>query len=157
MRALTNDERKLLKERKAEFDEFFEGMMEDLGDFAENLGLPNPPMIVATPDAYLRPISQFMRNQDIAQEDLESLTLDIGFFIGEILNERLDGTWFVNEWPDTPSFLRYVIGYFGDDSKRGTIVDPFEAAVMFLDVPPGRQLDVFVGGLEKECRRKMAV
>ena len=157
MRPLTDDERNLLDKRKAEFDEFLEGMTEDLADFAENLELPEPAMIIAKPSNYLSSISEFMQNQDIAHEHRASLSLDIGFFIGELLNEKLDGTWFLNEWPDTPSFLHYVVGSFEGDASRGTIVDPFEAGVMFIDMPPGRRLDLFVEDLEKKCHRKMAL
>jgi len=66
MRPLTHEERNLLEKRKAEFDEFLEGMTEGLGDFAENLELPDPAMIIAKPNAYLSSISEFMQNQDIA-------------------------------------------------------------------------------------------
>ena len=81
-----------------------------LADFAERLCLPDAPMIVANPDRFLRPVSDFMRDQEIGEDDHVWIHTRIGYLIGEVVVQRLGCHWFLNEVPDSRYFLRYVVG-----------------------------------------------
>ncbi len=151
---MTAEEKKLLAERRAGFDEFYEEMMPVLTEFAEDLKLPEPAMIVAQPDHYLTAIAEFVRPPSIEkEEDRIWITTRLGYFIGEVLIQRLGGSWFLNEQPESRYFLRYVVGEFDDGTRPNAMVDPFEAADGFIANPPGRDLRQFIGEIEAACRQ----
>jgi len=155
MRPLSDAEESALAKRREEFDAFIEGTMEDLSEFADSLGLSNPHMIIVDPVAYIEPIGQFIRDQVIESEDVTWLTMCIGFFIGEVLNQRLGGCWHINEWPDTRYFLRFVVGRFRGGTGGSTMVDPIEAAAAFVAAPPGRDLERLINEVTDECQHQM--
>lgn len=152
MRPLTPEEESLISERRSRFDAFFEDMMPILSEFAEDLGLANPQMIVADPGGYVEPISHFMRDQVVSEDDRVWIITRLGYFIGEVLIKRLGGCWFLNEWPETRYFLRYVVGQFDEGTRTNAMVDPFEAATGFIAQPPGRNLGQFINEIEAACR-----
>jgi len=149
---MTPEEQKLLVERRKCFDGFLEELCPVLHEFAEDLQLPNPPMILVEPDDYVAPIAQFMRDQIVGEDDRIWVITRLAYFIGEVLCKRLEGCWFLNDWPETRYFLRYVVGQFGAGTRPNVMADPFEAASEFIAHPPGRNLGKFIDEIEAGCR-----
>ncbi|HWA26172.1 MAG TPA: hypothetical protein VG734_10955 [Lacunisphaera sp.] len=152
MRDFTSNERQLLSDRKQQFEPFLEEMLPVLADFADRIGIENSHLIAADPDVFLPPIAEFMREQMVAPNDRSWIVTRLGYFIGEVLNKRLGGCWFINEWPETRYFLHYVVGQFDDGSRPNAMVDPFEIANAFVAAPPGRDLSKLIAEVESACR-----
>jgi len=153
LRELTEDERETLARRREGFDGFVAERMPVLADFAKGLALDEPAMIVADPQRYLPAIDAFMRSQTILEEDRFWILTRIGYFVGEVLVQRLGGCWLLNEVPDTRSFLRYVVGSFARVENPNAMVDPFQAVFPFLIEPVGRDLTGLLAQVEAELRR----
>lgn len=153
MKNLLPEEADILDKRKAGFDAFFKEMMPVLTDFADRLEIASPHLIVSDPDGFLPPISEFLKLQTVEEQDFGWIVTRVGYLIGEILNSRLGGCWFVNEIPKSKYFARYVVGKFSSVSIDNTMVDPFEAAAGYLRIPPPRDLVGFIAEIESECRQ----
>jgi hypothetical protein len=151
MNELVPDEDDLRNRRRRGFDAFLADRMPVLADFAERLGLPDPPMIVAEPNRFLRSVSDFMKDQVIGDDDRVWALLRIGYFIGEILVQRLGCHWFLNEVPGSRYFLRYVVGA-SPSCNPAAMVDPFAVADAYLSQPPGRDLSKWVDSISQEFR-----
>ena len=152
MRELTEDEQGELDRRRARIDAFLAERMPVLCEFAQRLELCDPPMIVADPDRFLPSIDAYMRNQVVTPEDRVWILTRLGYLIGEVLIQRLSGSWFLNEIPDSRYFLRYVVGRFAGAPNPAAMVDPFQAAEVYLSQPPGRSLSAIVKEAEDELR-----
>lgn len=152
MRELTDREIAERDLRREEFERFIAERMPVLADFADALGLKQPTMIVAQPEHYLPSIDLFMEKQVIRPDDRNWILTRIGYFIGELLVDRLGGCWFLNEIADSRYFLRYVVGQFARVQNPNAMVDPFYVAVVFVDQPPGRRLAALVQEVEAELR-----
>ena len=111
-----------------------------LADFAEALGLANPPMIVAEPTMFVPSVTEFMADQRVDEDDYDWILVRLGYFIGEVLSTRYGGYWFLNEIPDSRYFGRYVVGRFTRASNPHAQVDPMEIASSFLAQPLPRSL-----------------
>lgn len=153
MRNLTEEEIYKLSKLKNDYAVFINDAYSILSDFAIRLNLQEPYFIIRNPDNYIKSISVFLENQIIKSDDLPWIVTRIGFFIGEYLNCKLGGCWYVNEWPDTRYFLRYVVGRFSKAKRKTAMIDPFEAAHGFLKQPIKRDFLKFVLEIEKECLR----
>lgn len=152
MRELTSDEVATLERRRARLEPFLAARMPTLADFAEALGLESPPLIVAEPTRYLPAVDAFMRDQVVELADREWILTRLGFFIGEVLVQRLGGCWLLNEQPDTRFFLRYVVGSFPRARHPSAMVDPFHVADTYLATGPGRSLTQLLAEVEAEAR-----
>lgn len=153
---LTNTETELLERRRTEFDAFFSEMMPVLADFVERMGLPHPAMVVAEPELFVDGVSDFFSNQVIADEDRVWAITRIGYFIGELLNKRLGGCWYVNTEPNSPNFSRYVVGRFSRCANKQLSIDPMAAASQFLSEPSGRDFVQLVTDIETELHSRDA-
>ncbi len=150
-RPLTPQEEEQRLRRAAGLDAFLQERMPVLADFAERLKLPSPAMIVANPAAYVPAIAAFMKDQEIADEaDRVWALTRLGYLIGEVLVQRLDGCWFLNEIPDSRYFLHYVVGQFGRAKNGNAMVAPFDVADYFLRLPTGRDLQTLLTEVEGE-------
>lgn len=152
MRELLAEERILRDHRRANFDDFLAERMPVLADFAEALGLQDPAMIVADPERYLPSVDAYMATQVVEPNDRVWILTRIGYFVGEIMVQRLGGCWVLNEIPDSRFFLRYVVGEFVSVPNPNAMVDPFDAAAAFVDEPPGRRLSVLLASVEAAVR-----
>lgn len=126
--------------------------MPALADLAQALELSQPSMIVADPESYVPAIARFMENQVVTADDQVWIVTRLGYLIGEVLVQRLSGRWTLNEWPETRYFMRYVVGEFGALRNQGAMADPFEAAEAFVLLPPGRNLQEYLGEIERALR-----
>jgi hypothetical protein len=93
-----------------------------------------------------------MRHQRVDPEDRVWTLTRLGYFIGELLIQRLGGCWFLNEIPDSRSFLRYVVGRFTSIRNPHAMSDPFFVADVFLSEPTGRSLSYTVDQVVGELR-----
>jgi len=134
------EEEELLARKVAEFPKFVSERLPVLHEFAEDLELPDPVMILNDPSAYLGGIEDFMRNQVVEEDDWFWILARTAYFIGEVLVQRLGGCWLVNEDPGSRTFARYVVGEFSQISNHRAVVDPFEVAIEYLHTPPPREL-----------------
>jgi len=144
------EEQAELDRRRAGFDRFLAERMPMLADFAERLGLPNPPMIVASPTAYVDSIASFMREQQVKTDDRPWILARLGYFIGEVLIQRFWGSWFLNDIPGSRYFARYVVGHFARVKSPNAMIDPFYVASVYVDDPPGRDLHGLLREIEAE-------
>jgi len=132
MRSLTLEEQQELARRKMGFDSFFNERLPVLKDFMERLDLPEPAMVAIDAKKYLPPLDAFLKAQTIADEDRNWILTRLGYFIGELLVQKLNGVWFTNEVPDSRYFLQYVVGKFTLTSNQGAMIDPFYIADVCL-------------------------
>jgi hypothetical protein len=151
-RELTPEEMGLRERRRSALPTFLEERMPVLADFADRLELREPARIVAEPERYLAAIDEFMRDQEVREEDRIWILTRIGYYIGELLVRRLSGRWFLNEIPDSRFFLHYVVGAFGHARNANAMVAPFEVAASFVAQPPGRSLALLVSEVEADIR-----
>jgi len=152
MRELSPREQAELDRRRAGFDAFLNERMPVLADFAEALELKSPQLIVADPERYLPSIDAFMMNQVVEADDRVWIVTRLGYFIGEVLVQRLGGCWLLNEIPASRYFLRYVVGQFTRIRNPNAMVDPFEVASAFVSTPPTRNLASLVAEVEMGLR-----
>jgi len=142
-----------LDRRRREFAVFLEEMEPVLSDFAGRLGLPNPNTATTEPEKFLEPVDAFMKEQIISDEDRIWILARVAYLIGQVLNQRLEGTWLLNENPNSLFFLRYVVGRFKRVRNPQATVDPFDVSTAFLSQPPGRSLAGIISEVEQECLR----
>ena len=152
MRELTDEERRTLEERRANFDQFVNERMDVLNDFAERLGLNEPWRIVQNPDLFLPAIHVFMCRQIVRPDARVWILVRLGYLIGEILVGRLGGYWLLNENPETRTFLRYVVGGFSRIKNSNAVVDALAVAAEFVDQPAERHLTPLIAEVESELR-----
>jgi hypothetical protein len=153
MRELTELEQGERNRRRAGMDAFLAERMPVLRDFAQRLELRDSPMIVADPERFLPSIDAYMKDQVVVPEDRVWILTRVGYLIGEILVQRLSGSWFLNEIPDSRYFLRYVVGRFAGAPNSAAMVDPFQVADVYLSQPAGRSLSAIVKEVGEELRR----
>lgn len=149
---MTHEERQLLEKRRVSFRAFSAERAPVLSDFAERLELPTPARISTEPTLFLNRVDAFMREQEIDEDDRLWILTRMGYYIGELLIEKLGGGWFVNEDPDSRYFLHYVVGRFPGASNQGAMVAPFEVAAYLVAQPPGRSLIDLVLEVEASVR-----
>lgn len=141
-RQLTVEEETLRAKRLERMSSFIDERLPVLIDFAEGIELAMPVTIVRDPWRYLSGIAEFLRNQVITDdEDRIWIVTRLGYYIGELLIQKFGGVWFLNEIPDSPHFLEYVVGRFARASNPHALVAPFAVADYFGRQDIGRDLD----------------
>jgi len=136
-------------QRRRAFGAFLAEKTPVLEDFVDRLGLPAT-AAANNPETYLCSVSDFMRSQDISSEDRVWILTRIGYLVGEILAKKYSGVWFLNEFPDSRYFLRYVVGRFAAIKNQSAMVDPFAVADLFVSQSPGRDLVKLLAQVEGE-------
>ncbi len=154
MRGLTEEENATLNRRLAGLDQFFQESVPVLTDFVQRLELPEPNMVFREADRYIAPIDEWMKDQVIHPEDRIWILTRIGYFIGEFLVQRFGGYWLVDEDPDSPYFLHYVVGRFSRSPQPHMKVSPFALADYFVSEPPGRSLLSVIHRIEEELKQR---
>jgi len=153
MRDLTNEERVQFEQRQAGLDAFVQEGMEVLGEFMNRLELPEPYMVLRNAERYLSPVDSWMRDQVVSSQDRGWIITRIGYFIGELFNQRLGGYWFVEIHPDSPFFLQYVVGRFTGVPSLNARISPFAIAANYVDQPVGRSLSAMTTRVEDQLRQ----
>jgi hypothetical protein len=73
------------------------------------------------------------------------------FYLGELFVQKHDGRWLLDENPDSPTFLHYVIGQFStDEFDEGARLDPALAAAEAFALK--RPLEAYIENLERGLR-----
>jgi hypothetical protein len=157
MKELTQQELEIQTKRRKSFRPFVAGIKPALSELAEFVGVENPRAAIEKPEKFLQVLDFYFKQEDFSQLDLESrgtLHLMLAYFTGQLLLHRHGGIWFLNENPDSDSFLSYVVGYFEDDSiSERVLVDPFAAIEEYLQEPLGRSLFNKISEIEYEIRK----
>ena len=141
-RELSKSEKEELAIRKDRFDTFLEERMPVLTDFMTDLGFNEPHMVLINAELFISPLSDYLKNQEVEDEDRNWITTIVGYFIGEYFVQKYDGYWYLNEDPNSITFLKYVVGGF-ERLKSNVAVDSFGVAYDFTNEKIGRDL--------KEC------
>jgi hypothetical protein len=153
MRTLTNEEIATRDRRRTDFDRFFEEGIDVLGEFMQLLGLPNPYMVVNEAEKYLTPVSDWIKDRVVEPQDRILMLTRIAYFIGELINQRFGGCWYLDEDPESPYFLQYVVGQFTKLGGNNSSVAPFPLANYFVNQAQGRDLAKLIADVEAEILR----
>jgi hypothetical protein len=122
----------LLAERQAGLQAWKTEALAILLDWGVTLGL-EPDVTREHPIMLIAPIDERLRDADIGPDELTASR--ILAFAGALLRWKHQGEWVVDDWPDSPSYARYVIE--GRDGRR---YDPSLVATGYLDDVPPRNL-----------------
>jgi hypothetical protein len=115
--------------------------MEVLAAFFRTIGAPEVGGLVHQPDRYLPLLDAWLREQDwqgLGDEDRLSLATNLQYYIAHVLMQRHHATWGLNDDPDSPHFLRYVVTNFaqpGDFVVNRNPANPAQATIGPLDAP----------------------
>jgi hypothetical protein len=150
MRELTKEEKATRDRLRERFDRVYEEMMPVLTDFVERLGASDPALVIMHPERYLNLIDDFVKYQVVTPDDRAWIAARLAYYIGELFVQRFGGCWFLNEAPDSRYFLCYVVGTFARLRNHSAMFDPFHAAALFVDEPPGRSLVGLIEEINEE-------
>lgn len=142
----------MLAARQAEFDRFLAERAPALTKFAAALKLDDPAQIVSAPDRCLPAIDEFVQEQVVQADDRFWIMAMLGYFIGDVLVQRLDGRWFLNDNPHSANFAHYVVGEFARVKNPKANLDPAGVANLLLGEPAGRSLTRIIADAERELR-----
>jgi hypothetical protein len=138
---LSSEERSMIEERTRAFPGVMEEMPGDLAELADFLAVANYRLTRDGLEALAQALGALLSNGDVSSIDEEQriwLHTRMMYLIGELLNERHGGHWFLESDPDSDFYGRYVVGGFRHDPDR--LVDPAEAANEVLNDEPRRDL-----------------
>ncbi|GEP92925.1 hypothetical protein SAMN05660909_04818 [Chitinophaga terrae (ex Kim and Jung 2007)] len=119
-------------DKKKELDTILNERMPVLVEFFTDLEAPQAYAVLTDAEKYVGFLDDFMKNQEVAEEDFQWIVTRIGYFIGEYLVQKFQGCWMENETPGSRTFDRIVTGRFSRLSNQSAMVDPFEVAVAFV-------------------------
>ena len=154
MRNLSDEEVAIRGRRRAGLEVFVQESMPVLIDFMERLELPYPDMVLKEAEKYAAPLDAWMRDQVIEPGNRIWILTRIGYFIGELLNQRLGGCWFLDEDAGSPYFLQYVVGQFTRLNNPNARIAPFALADYYVAQPPGRDLLSVIRETEERLRQQ---
>ena len=120
-------------EAQKKFEQFLVERMPVLVEFARALSFPEPHRILNEPHLFSHGISDWLSQQAVGPDDRVWLVTRLGYFVGEYLNMRYSGAWFVNESPNSRYFGRYVVGQFYKIANQSALADPFEVAMVAVE------------------------
>ena len=133
MRELTEEEIAHRDQRRVQFDSFRAEIPDVLVDLAQGLQLPSPRALIDEPAEHLAAIDRFVAGVELEPQLRSQLLARIGCLAGELLVARLDGTWMVDETPDSPHFGHFTVGAFAALASPALMADPFAVAQAYLD------------------------
>jgi hypothetical protein len=136
-------------ERQARFDHFYAELAPVLIDFIDALGIEPAEEVLRQAGDYLPYVERALAEMAIAdQEDRSWLLARMTYFIGEYFAQQYGGHWHVDETPGSRLFGRCVVGKFSKVTGGVQVVDPFELASAYVDLPCPRPLAALVGQVE---------
>jgi hypothetical protein len=140
MRDLTPDETLTRSRRRAGFQQFYDERCPVLLELAENLAFERSDRIVLEPWLFLANLDVWFGSQAVTIDSRPWAIVRLGYWIGEALAVKYEGSWFLNEIPDSRYFLHYVVGRFKKVPINAAMLAPMDVAHQFLLEPPGRSL-----------------
>lgn len=152
MRDLTPEETATLDDRWKNFQAFVSLIRPAIEEFIRLVMAVDPKPYLEDFEKLLLALEQGLRDEDLSRlsdDDRLWLQVRIGYIIGELLSQRFEAMWHICEDPQSKFFLRYVLGYFKRGVKKGLILDPIEAAGVYLETPPPRSLLAVLDSIEE--------
>lgn len=136
-------------ERQAKFDHFHAELAPVLIDFIDALGIEPAHEVLRQAGDYLPYVERALSEMAIADaEDRNWLLVRMMYFIGEYFAQQYGGYWYVNESAGSHLFGRCVVGKFGKFANGALMIDPFEIASTYVDLPCPRPLGGLVAAVE---------
>lgn len=136
-------------ERQAKFDNFYAELAPVLIDFIDVLGIEPAHEVLKQACDYLPYVEKALRDMAIAdEEDRKWLLVRMMYYIGEYFAQQYGGYWFINETQGSPLFGHCVVGKFSSFPNSSVMVDPFDIASAYVDLPCPRQLHELVAEIE---------
>lgn len=136
-------------ERQARFDNFYAELAPVLIDFIDALGIEPAQEVLRQAGDYLPYVDKALQDMAIAdEEDRKWLLVRMMYYVGEYFAQQYGGYWFVNETPGSRMFGRCVVGKFRSFPNCALMVDPFEIASAYVDLPCPRVLGQLVAEVE---------
>jgi hypothetical protein len=136
-------------DRLASFDTFHAELAPVLIEFIDALGIEPAQEVLKQAGHYLPYVEQALCDMAIADaEDRTWLLVRMTYYIGEVFAQQYGGHWYVNEMPGARSAGRYVVGRFSAFANDTLMVDPFELASAYVDLPCPRPLAALVAAVE---------
>ena len=136
-------------ERQARFDNFYGELAPVLIDFIDALGIEPAKEVLNQAGDYLPYVEKALAEMAIADdEDRVWLLVRMMYFIGEYFAQQYGGYWFVNETPGSRFFGRCVVGKFRSFPSPSIMVDPYEIASAYVDLPCPRVLADLIADVE---------
>ena len=141
-------------ERQAKFDHFHAELAPVLIDFIDALGIEPAHEVLRQAGDYLPYVERALAEMAIADaEDRSWLLVRMMYFIGEYFAQQYGGYWYVIEGADAESadlnmFGCCVVGKFNKFANGALMVDPFEVASAYVDLPCPRPLAMLIAAVE---------
>ena len=136
-------------ERPASFDTFHAELAPVLIDFIDALGIEPAQEVLKQAGDYLPYVERALSEMAIADaEDRNWLLVRMIYYIGEYFAQQYGGHWYVNDTPGSHVFGRCVVGKFSGLANGALLVDPFEIASAYVDLPCPRPLAALVAEVE---------
>jgi hypothetical protein len=144
------DKKETLESRRSKFGAFVRESDPVLVDFLQRLEFPDPHVVLQDATKYVAPIDAWLRDQTIDPSDRIWILSRIGYFLGELLKQKYGGEWFIDEDPESPYFLQYVMGKFTRATRPFMKLPPFALADFYLSQPPGRSFQNILARVDRE-------
>lgn len=148
---MTPEQTALLAERQASFREFEADRLPVLIDFIGKIGIEPSRHVASDPAAYLPHLGKVLATiQCDNHRERRILSARVAEYVGEYFAQRLMGTWYVDDVPESPTFARYVVGRFHAIPGSPVCIDPFEAGMKFASLPRPRDLAQLIADVKRE-------
>lgn len=152
MSTLSIEQEQLLKKRKAQFDDIHYERVNVLITFLRDLGFENAVTIMFDAKNFLEPLSNWMKEQKVSDENRNWASLRFAYFIGEYFVQRYNGNWYVNERVESKYFAKIVVGKF-TNVRQGVCIDAFDVAMEYVNSPEGRDLSLLCREISAEIEK----
>ena len=132
MRPLTEQEEAQLHRARAALGPCVDRRHELLAEFLTLLGLPDAHRVSQDAGSFLPAVAAWVDAQEVGPDDGRAwLHLRLAVFIGEVLAQRLGGSWSLDGTPGSPHFGVYVVGKFAGAPPE-MVVNSFDVANAYL-------------------------
>jgi hypothetical protein len=136
-------------EHQAKFDHFHAELAPVLIDFIDALGIEPAHEVLRQAGDYLPYVERALAEMAIADaDDRNWLLVRMMYFIGEYFAQQYGGYWYVNQSADPHLVGRCVVGKFSHFANGALMVDPFDIASAYVDLPCPRPLGMLVAAVE---------
>lgn len=136
-------------EHQATFDHFHAELAPVLIDFIDALGIEPAHEVLRQAGDYLPYVERALAEMAIADaDDRNWLLVRMMYFIGEYFAQQYGGYWYVNQSADPHLVGRCVVGKFSHFGNGALMVDPFDIASAYVDLPCPRPLGMLVAAVE---------
>jgi hypothetical protein len=148
---MTKEDAALLDRRKAVFDDFYDDLLECLVDFVDKMGIGHAHKVLKQADLFVPYLARALEKMEVDGDDERIwLLARVGYFLGEYFVQRYGGCWYVNDIPGSRYFARYIVGQFSRLGHPTAMIDPFQAAEVYVDTPAPRDLEKLIAEVEAE-------